>query len=295
VPVQWGALYGFALIALLSHLLLDYTNNYGLRPFFPFNNHWYAGSIVFIFDPLIFGLLVAALVLPSLFGLVSSEVGAKRQVFRGRGLAIAALVGIVSIWSFREVEHNKAVNLAMAQAYAYSPTTPNAPSSTEGAASDDSGLAPTVPVVYLQAQRVLASPDPLSPFHWSVVTDFGPVYQLAEVDDRNAAVVPQQATYPKPDRSASVVQAEASPLGRAYMDWSPMPIVTVDQPFVGASADTVEEPLPAGRRMVMFRDPRFMGGIDWLHLGGLTPLTGWVTLDAKGRAVQQVMDGRTER
>src|ERR1700712_2158081 len=43
-PVRWGLLYGFTLLALLSHLLLDYTNNYGLRPFFPFHPHWYAGS-----------------------------------------------------------------------------------------------------------------------------------------------------------------------------------------------------------------------------------------------------------
>lgn len=34
-PLRWGLLYGFALIALLSHLLLDWTNNYGIRPFFP--------------------------------------------------------------------------------------------------------------------------------------------------------------------------------------------------------------------------------------------------------------------
>ena len=40
--MRWGLLYGFVLIALLSHLLLDWTNNYGLRPFFPFNPHWYA-------------------------------------------------------------------------------------------------------------------------------------------------------------------------------------------------------------------------------------------------------------
>ena len=32
-------------------LLLDWTNNYGLRPFFPFNPRWYAGSFVFIAEP----------------------------------------------------------------------------------------------------------------------------------------------------------------------------------------------------------------------------------------------------
>ena len=39
VPVRWGLLYGFCIAALLSHLLLDYTNNYGVRPFYPFNPH----------------------------------------------------------------------------------------------------------------------------------------------------------------------------------------------------------------------------------------------------------------
>ena len=53
-PMRWGLLYGFVLIALLSHLLLDWTNNYGVRPFFPFDRHWYAGSFVFIFEPVLF-------------------------------------------------------------------------------------------------------------------------------------------------------------------------------------------------------------------------------------------------
>ena len=50
-PIKWGWLYLTALLAALSHLLLDWTNNYGLRPFFPFNTHWYAGSLVFIAEP----------------------------------------------------------------------------------------------------------------------------------------------------------------------------------------------------------------------------------------------------
>src|SRR6266702_4688346 len=39
----------FVLIALLSHIMLDWTNNYENRPFFPFNPRRYAGSFVFIF------------------------------------------------------------------------------------------------------------------------------------------------------------------------------------------------------------------------------------------------------
>jgi len=60
-PPRWGLIWLFALIADLSHLLLDYTNNYGIRPFFPFNPRWYARSIVFIIDPLIFLALLGAI------------------------------------------------------------------------------------------------------------------------------------------------------------------------------------------------------------------------------------------
>src|SRR5580692_6020460 len=62
--VHWGWLYGTALIAALSHLLLDWTNNYGVRPFFPFNPRWYEGSFVFIAEPVIWALLLIALIVP---------------------------------------------------------------------------------------------------------------------------------------------------------------------------------------------------------------------------------------
>ncbi|MGD0682671.1 MAG: metal-dependent hydrolase, partial [Terracidiphilus sp.] len=89
--LRWGWLYLTALIAALSHLLLDWTNNYGLRPFFPFNPRWYAGSFVFIAEPVIWALLLAALVIPWLLGLIGGEIGVRRVQFRGRGWAIFAL------------------------------------------------------------------------------------------------------------------------------------------------------------------------------------------------------------
>src|SRR5580704_1908299 len=116
-PVRWGLLYGFVLIALLSHLLLDWTNNYGLRPFFPFNPRWYAGSFVFIFEPLIFVLLLIGLIAPSLFGLINSEVGARREMYRGRGWAVFALLGIVAVWGWRFYERENALQLAMSADY----------------------------------------------------------------------------------------------------------------------------------------------------------------------------------
>lgn len=330
-PVRWWALYGCALVALLSHLLLDYTNNYGIRPFYPFNTHWYAASIVFIFDPVMFGMLLVALVVPSLFGLVSSEVGAKRQAFRGRGLAITALLCVVGWWSLRYAERQRAVEIAMLQSYEQQqapvavPVTAS-PVTTAGAGSDAGAAGSTastgdeaasagggttqtltaadgttsvvqVPAqpttelvqpapVLLTVQRVEASPEPVNPFHWAVVMDYGPLYQLATVEARSGTVLTSEVTYPKPKMDAVIEAAEASAVGRVYLDWSAMPVITEDEPLVGGAA-------PATRK-VTFRDPRFMGSVSWLERGGKTPLTAVVWVNAEGRVVQQSMDGRVE-
>jgi inner membrane protein len=270
-PVRWVTLYFLALLALLSHLLLDYTNNYGLRPFYPFNPHWYAASIVFIFDPLIFLLLLSAFLAPWIFGLVGSEVGARKQPFRGRGWAVAALLGVAACWGFREIQHEHAVQMELAQNVA-APVAPTA--------DPDADTAP----VYLSAQRALASPDPISPFRWSGVVDYGPVYQLTELNTRTSTLTPADNFVSKPDRSAALLAAEASPLGRAYIDWSPMPFVRAAQPD------------GKGNIAVTFQDPRFLGGFlaQMSESTGRSALTGVVTLDAQGNVIGESMDGRAE-
>jgi inner membrane protein len=40
-----------SLIVSASHPLLDWTNNYGVRPFLPWSGEWYYGDLVFIVDP----------------------------------------------------------------------------------------------------------------------------------------------------------------------------------------------------------------------------------------------------
>ena len=289
-PVRWGLLYGFTLLALLSHLFLDFTNNYGIRPFFPFNPHWYAASIVFIFDPLIFALLLAALVLPALFRLVSSEVGARRQPFAARGWAIAAFLAIIALWTIRETQHNQAIQLAMVQSIA----APQVASPSTQPLSPDSP-APSDPTpIYLQAQRALANPDPLSPFRWYTVTDFGPLYQLGQADTRASTLTPNQVTQPKLNPSPAFLAAEASPLGRAYLDWSSMPFITITQASDAAGLDDLGDTLAPGHTIVQFADPRFMGNALLLPTSGRTPLTGKIELDANNRVVNQSMDGRVQ-
>jgi inner membrane protein len=282
-PLRWGVLYSLALIALLSHLLLDYTNNYGLRPFFPFNDRWYAASIVFIVDPLMLALLLGALILPWIFGLVGVEVGAKKEAFRGRGWAIAALVGIVGWWGLRAVEHASALQMARSQSMV-APTPVSGPETAPP--EPDAAYVPT----FLPVRAALASPDLLSPFRWSAAMDFGQVYKLAEIDTYDKTLTTGEEMYPKPGSSAAVLTAERSKLGRAYMDWSPMPFVEVTKAEGAVAADGGE--LGTAITVVTFRDPRFLGG----RLGetGRQPLTGTVELDAAGRVVRQTMDGRVE-
>ena len=52
-----------ALIGLASHLLLDWTNSYGVRPLLPFDSSWFYGDIAFVIDPWMWLVLAAALFL----------------------------------------------------------------------------------------------------------------------------------------------------------------------------------------------------------------------------------------
>lgn len=62
-PAKFGWLVFVALCGLASHLLLDYTNSYGVRPWLPFSPAWTYGDLVFIVDPVIWLVLVGGLLL----------------------------------------------------------------------------------------------------------------------------------------------------------------------------------------------------------------------------------------
>ena len=110
LPVRWGYLYLCALIAALSHLLLDYTTAYGIRLFEPFNYRWYSWDIAYILDPFIWLVLIAGLLLPALFGLINQEIGARSKGPRGRAGAIFALTCLVAVWGVRDNQHRRALS-----------------------------------------------------------------------------------------------------------------------------------------------------------------------------------------
>ena len=163
-PIRWGWLYLTAFVAALSHLLLDWTNNYGLRPFFPFNPRWYAGSFLFIVEPVLWAIFFVSLVMPWLLGLADREIGARREPFRGRGWAIFALVAVLLLGCWRWAEHAQA--LAML---------------------DNTNIA-AEPVT-----RMAVEPYPVNPFRWHAILETADFYQTAEIDTRTGSIDSDQA------------------------------------------------------------------------------------------------------
>ena len=260
-PVRWGMLYALCLVALGSHLLLDWTNNYGVRPFFPFNPRWYAGSFVFIVEPVMLLALAAGLLAPSLFGLVSSEVGARRRQFRGQGWAAAALLAVAALWAVRYAERNKAVSIAQSE---------GAGNPGEAAVSGSTVL------------RVMANPYPLTPFRWHTVLETPTLYRMREVDTLHGTSESSDTAdlFFKPAETAATLAAKRSRLGRAYLDWSMWPLVTEE----GRDED--------GTLTVSFRDLRFLYDTPFLRGRRNAPLSGSVEVDPAGRVVEMSLGSR---
>ena len=56
-PLRPVRIFFIAYLGGLGHMFMDFTNNYGVRPFLPFSNRWFYGDIVFVVDPWIWLIL----------------------------------------------------------------------------------------------------------------------------------------------------------------------------------------------------------------------------------------------
>lgn len=81
---------GVSVLAPLLHIGLDFTNSYGVHPFWPWNDRWFYGDAVFIVEPLLWACSAALLfVLPGRVARV--VIGAVLTV----GVALSWLTGFV--------------------------------------------------------------------------------------------------------------------------------------------------------------------------------------------------------
>jgi inner membrane protein len=198
---DWRLLYLYALMAALIHILLDFTNSYGVRPFAPFNWKWYSWDILFVVDPIILTVLLLSLAVPGLLGLVSEEIGARKSP-RGRGAAIFALACFALVIYVRDFEHRRAVNLLKSVTY-----------------SDQ------------DAVRASAFPTMLNPFLWNGVVETRDFFESMQVASRAGQIDPEGTAnirY-KPEETAVTQAAKKSRLGRIYLDWAQYPVVEADR------------------------------------------------------------------
>jgi len=221
LPPRWGLLYFYACLAGLSHILLDFTNNYGVRPFWPFSERWYSWDIVFIVEPVMLAFLFLGLVVSGLFALIDKEIGARHRGPRGRLAAILALAGVVLMWGLRDYEHRRAINALESRTY-------------DGA----------------DPLRVSAYPQWIDPFYWYGVVETPTFFALAPVSSLGPEVDPEgrlEIRY-KPEETPVTLAAKKSYAGRVFLDWAQYPITETE------TLDPTREGY-----IVYFQDLRFVG------------------------------------
>jgi len=102
--------YVFSLAGVLSHLLLDWTNVYGIRMLLPFSARWLRLDTTDVIDPWIWAILLLAVAAPAFARMVGSEIAShKVKTAPKRGWACVALVALIGYDGFRYAAHQRAL------------------------------------------------------------------------------------------------------------------------------------------------------------------------------------------
>jgi len=211
------------------HLLLDLTNSYGVKLFWPFNQKWYAWDIVVQFDLIILVVLSAGILLPMLFRLVGEEIGAQRKT---KGVVSAALA-IVLVFVYvgtRYILHERAITLVNSRLY-------------NGAPPLDVG----------------AFPDSSSPFHWAGVIATETALLRVDVPVIIDKYDPFTAKpFYKPEETAGLDAARASRTAQLFLKFARFPRAHVERTEHGTHVEITdmrfEIGTPPGRSMKVVID-----------------------------------------
>jgi len=194
--LSWGKLTLLSLLGLLSHLALDFANEYGVRMLAPFDNSWYSSDLTGLLDFWLLTTLSLGFILPMLFrGRTSSRFPAR--------VAICCLGVVTAYLGVKYFSHERAV-ARLEQ------------------------LAPASGSV-----RIACFPGSLSPFVWKGVIDDGRRTELLEVSVSARPPIPRQQfenACPENVRAASI----QSPEVRALLSFARFPHFTAE-PWTTAS------------------------------------------------------------
>jgi inner membrane protein len=193
-PFRWLGAYAIALVAVASHLLLDYTNFYGMRFLLPFSARWFRLDLTSVVDLWIWAVFLVALLAPFLVRLVNTEIGARTKT-AGRGFAIFALIFLLLYNAGRGVLHARAVAMLDARIYA--------------------GAAP---------QRVAALPGPVNPLAWRGLVETPEFYSVEEFSLLQEFDPSRGAIFYKSEPAPAVKAANNTPDFRDFFRFSQFPL-----------------------------------------------------------------------
>jgi inner membrane protein len=191
--ISWAA-YLACVAGVLSHLLMDWTNVYGIRLLLPFSPRWLRLDMTDIIDPWILVILAGALGATALAGLVSSEIASRRVAPPARGWAQFALALLLLYEGARWVMHER--TLAVLGAHLYG-----------------GGL----PI------RVTATPNRISPWRWrGIIEGDGFVYEVPVDLSREFDPGAGHVDYPTVS-SAAIDAARQTEAFRAFASFNQLP------------------------------------------------------------------------
>ena len=211
--LSWPRACLVSLVGVASNPLFDYANTYGVKLLWPFSPRWMHADFIPILDPWILVLLAAALFLPWILGLVSSDIGAKKGT--GRGMAVFVLC-VIALYGFgRYLLHDRAVAMLDSRLY--------------------QGQAPL---------RVGAFPTLGNPFRWTGVIEGREFFQvlpdlnlLAEFDPSGGAVYYKPEARPEMDKARGT---EAFTVFLEFSQWTLWRVAPAPDPENGVQVEALD-------------------------------------------------------
>lgn len=210
--VAWSKAWLVALIAVASHLLLDFTNPYGIRLWLPFSDAWPALDATHVVDVWIWAALLLGVFWPVLAGLVGSEIGSKSKP--GRASAIVALLAIVLYDSGRFFLHSRAVETLESRVY-------------DG----------TVP------RRAVAFPSPVNPMRWTGWVETEKSWQIMDVELTREFDPQPSRTLWKGGNHPAIDAASRLPIFQVLLKFSRTPywrVTPVETPLGATRVELIE-------------------------------------------------------
>jgi hypothetical protein len=180
--------------------VFDLASGVGVQLLWPFRRRWTSWDLAANFDPWVLLLLVAGLLVPLLFRLVSEEVGERRKGPGGGRAAVFTLLLLAAYLGARANLRGQAVNLLLSREY-------------HGRVPLSAG----------------AFPESATPFDWRGVVVTDNTVEAVEVPlGRGATFDPGRSlTHYKPDASPALDVGEKTAAAAAFLEYARFPLASV--------------------------------------------------------------------